>query len=36
MELILGGLLVWLALCFLMVAMSMAAGYGDGRRGRRS
>jgi len=35
MEFILGGLLVWLALCFIMVAMSMAAGYGDGRRSGR-
>ena len=35
MEFILGGLLIWLAVCFIMVAMSMAAGYGDGRRGGR-
>ena len=35
MEFILAGLLIWFAVCFLMVAMSMAAGYGDGRRDGR-
>ena len=33
MELILAtAVVLWLALCFVMVATSMAAGYGDGRR----